>query len=556
MTDTTSNTSNNFIAKIIQEDLDAGRVQSVQTRFPPEPNGYLHVGHAKSICLNFGVAEQFDGACNLRFDDTNPEKESQEFIDAIKDDITWLGYQWKGDIHYASDYFDQLHDWAVELIKADKAYVCDLNAEEAREYRGTLTEPGKNSPYRERTVEENLDLFARMKAGEFDTGAKVLRAKIDMASPNLNMRDPIIYRIRKITHHQTGDKWCIYPTYDFTHGQSDAIEGITHSVCTLEFEDHRPLYEWFIENLPVPAQPKQYEFGRLNLDYTVTSKRKLKFLVDEGVVVGWDDPRMPTISGMRRRGFTPSSIRTFCDMIGVTRSDGMVDVAMLEHALRSDLNQNAPRAMAVLKPLKVVIENLPEDHKEMLKAPFHPELDLGEREMPFTREIFIDQDDFKEEYSKKFKKKFCPGKRIRLRFSYVIEATDYEKDADGNVTLVKAKLIENTLGENPEDGVNPKGVVHWVSATDHKEAELRLYERLFTSATPDKGEGDFMDHVNKDSLSVVTALIEPALAEADAEANFQFEREGYYVADRFDHTAEKPIFNLTIGLREDKALLG
>lgn len=556
MTDTTSNTSNNFIAKIIQEDLDAGRVQSVQTRFPPEPNGYLHVGHAKSICLNFGVAEQFDGACNLRFDDTNPEKESQEFIDAIKDDITWLGYQWKGDIHYASDYFDQLHDWAVELIKADKAYVCDLNAEEAREYRGTLTEPGKNSPYRERSVEENLDLFARMKAGEFDTGAKVLRAKIDMASPNMNMRDPIIYRIRKITHHQTGDKWCIYPTYDFTHGQSDAIEGITHSVCTLEFEDHRPLYEWFIENLPVPAQPKQYEFGRLNLDYTVTSKRKLKFLVDEGVVAGWDDPRMPTISGMRRRGFTPNSIRTFCDMIGVTRSDGMVDVAMLEHALRSDLNQNAPRAMAVLKPLKVVIENLPEDHKEMLKAPFHPELDLGEREMPFTREIFIDQDDFKEEYSKKFKKKFCPGKRIRLRFSYVIEATDYEKDADGNVTLVKAKLIENTLGENPEDGVNPKGVVHWVSATDHKEAELRLYERLFTSATPDKGEGDFMDHVNKDSLSVVTALIEPALAEVDAEANFQFEREGYYVADRFDHTAEKPIFNLTIGLREDKALLG
>jgi glutaminyl-tRNA synthetase len=556
MTDTTSNTSNNFIAKIIQEDLDAGRVQSVQTRFPPEPNGYLHVGHAKSICLNFGVAEQFDGACNLRFDDTNPEKESQEFIDAIKDDITWLGYQWKGDIHYASDYFDQLHDWAVELIKADKAYVCDLNAEEAREYRGTLTEPGKNSPYRERTVEENLDLFARMKAGEFDTGAKVLRAKIDMASPNMNMRDPIIYRIRKITHHQTGDKWCIYPTYDFTHGQSDAIEGITHSVCTLEFEDHRPLYEWFIENLPVPAQPKQYEFGRLNLDYTVTSKRKLKFLVDEGVVAGWDDPRMPTISGMRRRGFTPNSIRTFCDMIGVTRSDGMVDVAMLEHALRSDLNQNAPRAMAVLKPLKVVIENLPEDHKEMLKAPFHPELDLGEREMPFTREIFIDQDDFKEEYSKKFKKKFCPGKRIRLRFSYVIEATDYEKDADGNVTLVKAKLIENTLGENPEDGVNPKGVVHWVSATDHKEAELRLYERLFTSATPDKGEGDFMDHVNKDSLSVVTALIEPALAEVDAEANFQFEREGYYVADRFDHTADRPIFNLTIGLREDKALLG
>ncbi len=554
MTDTTSNTSNNFIAKIIQEDLDAGRVQAVQTRFPPEPNGYLHVGHAKSICLNFGVAEQFGGACNLRFDDTNPEKESQEYIDAIKDDITWLGYQWKGDIHYASDYFDQLHDWAVELINAGKAYVCDLNAEQAREYRGTLTEAGKNSPYRERSVEENLDLFARMKAGEFDEGAKVLRAKIDMASPNMNLRDPIIYRIRKITHHQTGDKWCIYPTYDFTHGQSDAIEGITHSVCTLEFEDHKPLYNWFIENLSVPAQPKQYEFGRLNLDYTVTSKRKLKALVDDGVVAGWDDPRMPTIAGMRRRGFTPSSIRTFCDMIGVSRSDGMVDVAMLEHALRSDLNQNAPRAMAVLKPLKVVIENLPEDHKEMLTAPFHPDLDLGEREMPFTREIFIDQGDFKEEYSKKFKKKFCPGKRIRLRFSYVIEATDYEKDADGNVTLVKAKLIENTLGENPEDGVNPKGVVHWVSASDHKEAELRLYERLFTSATPDKGEGDFMEHVNTESLTVTTALIEPALAEVAAEANFQFEREGYYVADRYEHTAEKPIFNLTIGLREDKTL--
>ncbi|MEC8102643.1 MAG: glutamine--tRNA ligase/YqeY domain fusion protein [Pseudomonadota bacterium] len=556
MTDTTSNTSNNFIAKIIQEDLEAGRVQAVQTRFPPEPNGYLHVGHAKSICLNFGVAEQFGGACNLRFDDTNPEKESQEYIDAIKDDITWLGYQWKGDIHYASDYFDQLHDWAVELINAGKAYVCDLNAEQAREYRGTLTEAGKNSPYRERSVEENLDLFARMKAGEFDEGAKVLRAKIDMASPNMNLRDPIIYRIRKITHHQTGDKWCIYPTYDFTHGQSDAIEGITHSVCTLEFEDHKPLYNWFIENLSVPAQPRQYEFGRLNLDYTVTSKRKLKALVDDGVVAGWDDPRMPTIAGMRRRGFTPSSIRTFCDMIGVSRSDGMVDVAMLEHALRSDLNQNAPRAMAVLKPLKVVIENLPEDHKEMLTAPFHPDLDLGEREMPFTRELFIDQGDFKEEYSKKFKKKFCPGKRIRLRFSYVIEATDYEKDADGNVTLVKAKLIENTLGENPEDGVNPKGVVHWVSASNHKEAELRLYERLFTSATPDKGEGDFMEHVNTESLTVTTALIEPALAEVAAEANFQFEREGYYVADRYEHTAEKPIFNLTIGLREDKTLLG
>ena len=554
MTDTTTSTANNFIAKIIQEDLDTGRVSSVVTRFPPEPNGYLHVGHAKSICLNFGVAEQFGGGCNLRFDDTNPEKESQEYIDAIKDDITWLGFKWQGDIHYASDYFDQLHDWAVHLIKEGNAYVCDLNAEQAREYRGTLTEPGTNSPYRERSVEENLDLFARMKAGEFDEGAKVLRAKIDMASPNMNLRDPIMYRIRKIHHHQTGDKWCIYPNYDFTHGQSDAIEGITHSICTLEFEDHRPLYEWFINNLPVPGNPKQYEFGRLNLDYTVTSKRKLKALVDDGVVAGWNDPRMPTIAGMRRRGFTPASVRNFCDMIGVSRSDGMVDVAMLEHALRDDLNKNAPRAMVVINPLKVVIENLPEDHKEMLTSPYHPELELGSREIPFTREILIDQDDFKEEYSKKFKKKFTPGKRIRLRQSYVIEATSYEKDEQGNVTLIRANLIENTLGENPEDGVNPKGVVHWVSASECKEMELRLYERLFTTAAPDKSDGDFMDHVNKDSLKVVTAYCEPALVQVAPESNFQFEREGYYVADRYDHTADKPVFNLTIGLREDNSL--
>jgi glutaminyl-tRNA synthetase len=554
MTDTTTSTANNFIAKIIQEDLDNGRVSSVVTRFPPEPNGYLHVGHAKSICLNFGVAEQFGGGCNLRFDDTNPEKESQEYIDAIKDDITWLGFQWAGEIHYASNYFDQLHEWAVHLIKEGNAYVCDLNADQAREYRGTLTEPGTNSPYRERSVEENLDLFARMKAGEFDEGAKVLRAKIDMASPNMNLRDPIMYRIRNIHHHQTGDKWCIYPNYDFTHGQSDALEGITHSICTLEFEDHRPLYEWFIEKLPVPGNPKQYEFGRLNLDYTVTSKRKLKALVDDGVVAGWNDPRMPTIAGMRRRGFTPRSVRNFCDMIGVSRSDGMVDVAMLEHALRDDLNKNAPRAMCVINPLKVVIENLDEDHLEMVSADYHHELDLGSREMPFTREILIDQDDFKEEYSKKFKKKFTPGKRIRLRHSYVIEATSYEKDEQGNVVLVRANLIEGTLGENPADGVNPKGVVHWVSASECKNIELRLYERLFTTSAPDKSDGDFMDHVNKDSLSVVTAYGEPALGRVAPESNFQFEREGYYVADRYDHTAEKPVFNLTIGLREDNSL--
>ena len=553
MTDTTPN-SHNFIAKIVQDDLASGKVQSVVTRFPPEPNGYLHVGHAKSICLNFGLAEQFNGQCNLRFDDTNPEKESQEFIDAIKDDITWLGFHWAGDVHYASDYFDQLHQWALHLVAEGKAYVCDLSPEQAREYRGTLTEAGKNSPFRERTAEENLALFEKMRAGEFDEGACVLRAKIDMASPNMNLRDPIIYRIRKVHHHQTGDKWCIYPTYDFTHGQSDAIEGITHSVCTLEFEDHKPLYDWFIANLPVPAQPRQYEFGRLNLDYTVTSKRKLKALVDEQVVAGWNDPRMPTVAGMRRRGFTPRSVRNFCDMIGVTRSDGMVDVAMLEHALRDDLNKHAPRAMCVIRPLKVEIENLAADHLEMLSAEYHHELDLGSREMPFTREIYIDQDDFKEEYSKKFKKKFTPGKRIRLRHSYVIEATSYEKDDAGNVVLVRAKLIEGTLGENPADGDNPKGVVHWVSASHSVQAELRLYERLFNHPTPDKVDGDFMQFVNRDSLTVTTGWVEPALANVAAESNFQFEREGYFVADRYDHSADKPVFNLTIGLREDKSL--
>ena len=553
MTDSIA-TSHNFIAKIIQDDLANGKVTKVVTRFPPEPNGYLHVGHAKSICLNFGVAEQFGGVCNLRFDDTNPEKENQEFIDAIQDDVRWLGFNWDGEVRYASSYFDQLHAWAVHLIKEGKAYVCDLSPEQAREYRGTLTEAGKDSPFRNRSVEENLALFESMRTGEFDEGACVLRARIDMASPNMNLRDPILYRIRKAHHHQTGDKWCIYPTYDFTHGQSDAIEGVTHSVCTLEFEDHKPLYEWFIANLPVPAQPKQYEFGRLNLDYTVTSKRKLKSLVDNKVVSGWDDPRMPTISGMRRRGFTPNAIRNFCDMIGVTRSDGMVEISMLEHALRDDLNKNAPRAMAVLNPLKVVIENLPEGHLEQLNAEYHPDLDLGGRDMPFTRELFIDQADFKEEYSKKFKKKFTPGNRIRLRHSYVIEATGYEKDDAGNVTLVRANLIEGTLGTDPADDIKPKGVVHWVSASHGVEAELRLYERLFTHQTPDKTDGDFMDFVNTDSLKVVTAWVEPALAHVAAESNFQFEREGYYVADRRDHAAGKPVFNLTIGLREDKSL--
>jgi len=549
-----TNNVNNFVAKIVEEDLASGKVDKVITRFPPEPNGYLHVGHAKSICLNFGLAEQFNGECNLRFDDTNPEKESQEYIDAIKEDVSWLGFKWAGDVRFSSDYFDTLYEYALELIKSGNAYVCSLKPEESEEYKGDFNRPGKNSPYRDRSVEENLDMFARMKAGEFKDGEHALRAKIDMASGNMNLRDPIMYRIRHVEHHQTGDKWCIYPIYDFTHGQSDALEKVTHSVCTLEFEDHRPLYDWYIDNLPVPAKPTQYEFGRLNLNYTVTSKRKLKKLVDENVVSGWDDPRMPTISGMRRRGFTPASIRNFCEMIGVSRGDGVVDIAMLEHALRSDLNTNAPRAMAVIKPLKVVITSMADDHYEEITAASHPDLDLGERKMPFTKEIFIDQDDFKEEYSKKFKKKFCPGKRIRLRNGYVLEATDFIKNDAGEIIQVNAIQVTTVLGEDPADEVKPKGVLHWVSASHGIEAELRVYSRLLNHEAPDRGGEDFMTHVNPDSLSVTTAIIEPSLAAAAPETVFQFEREGYYVADRRDHTAAKPVFNLTIGLREDKSL--
>ena len=551
---------NNFVAKIVEEDLASGKVSKVVTRFPPEPNGYLHVGHAKSICLNFGLAEQFKGECHLRFDDTNPEKESQEYIDAIKEDVTWLGFQWSGDVRFSSDYFDTLHEYAIHMIKAGTAYVCSLKPEESEEYKGDFNRPGKNSPYRDRSVEENLDLFARMKAGEFKDGEHALRAKIDMASGNMNLRDPIMYRIRHVEHHQTGDKWCIYPIYDFTHGQSDALEGITHSVCTLEFEDHRPLYDWYINNLPVPAKPQQYEFGRLSLNYTVTSKRKLKKLVDEKVVSGWDDPRMPTISGMRRRGFTPASIRNFCEMIGVSRSDGVVDIAMLEHALRSDLNNNAPRAMAVINPLKVVITNMADDHYEDITVESLPDSLIEAtgtsslRTVPFTKEIFIDQDDFKEEYSKKFKKKFCPGKRIRLRNGYVIEATDFIKNDAGEIVQVNATQITTVLGEDPADEVKPKGVVHWVSASHGIEAELRVYGRLLNHESPDRGGEDFMTHINPESLSVISAIVEPSLAQAAPESVFQFEREGYYVADRRDHAADKPVFNLTIGLREDKSL--
>ena len=545
----------NFIEKIIQDDLASGKHVNIQTRFPPEPNGYLHIGHAKAICVNFGLAQQFGGQCNLRFDDTNPEKEEDEYVHAIQSDVKWLGFDWSGDIHYTSDYFDQLHEWAVFLIKEGKAYVCDLSAEQTKEYRGSFEKVGTNSPFRERSVDENLELFEKMRLGEFDEGACGLRVKIDMTSPNMSMRDPYIYRIKKATHHQTGDKWCIYPSYDYAHGQSDALEGISHSVCTLEFADHRPLYDWFIENLPVPAQPHQYEFGRLSINYTVTSKRKLRALVEGKVVNGWDDPRMPTISGMRRRGYTPAAIRNFCDSLAVSKTDGTVDVAQLEFFIRDDLNQNAPRGTCVINPLKVVINNMASDHSENITVPFlqdRPE--MGEREVPFSSEIYIDQNDFKEEYSKKFKKKFCVGKRIRLRHGYVIEAEGFEKDEQGNIVQVNAKLIENTLGLDPEDGVKPKGVVHWISCSHAVEAELRVYKRLFSDENPDGGNKDFMECLTPDSLQVTTALIEPALAGVAPESVFQFEREGYYVADRLDHTPEKPVFNLTIGLREDKGL--
>lgn len=553
-----SNTENtpapNFIRTLIQEELAAGQYEQIVTRFPPEPNGYLHIGHAKSICLNFGLAEHFDGACNLRFDDTNPEKESQEYIDSIKDDVQWLGFHWAGNIRYTSEYFDQLFGYAVELIKAGKAYVCELNAEQMREYRGTLTEPGKNSPFRDRSVEENLDLFERMRAGEFDDGAKVLRAKIDMSAPNINLRDPILYRIRRAHHHQTGDKWCIYPSYDFAHGQSDAIEGITHSVCTLEFEDHRPLYNWFIENLPVPSQPKQIEFSRLNLNYTVTSKRKLKQLVDEGHVAGWDDPRMPTLAGLRRRGYTPASLRKFCDMVGVTRSDGVVDVAMLYHALRSDLEENAPRAMCVLNPIKVTITNYPEDQVEEYVVPSHPANEaMGERTIPFSRTLLIDAEDFMEDAPKKFFR-LSQGREVRLRNSYVIKCEEVIKNEQGDVVELLCTYDPETLGKNPE-GRKVKGVIHWVSEEHAVPAEVRLYENLFTDPNPDgKKDVNFLEHINPESLEVTTGYCEPSLLTAAPEDRFQFERVGYFCADRFDHGKDgKLVFNKTVGLKDSWA---
>lgn len=541
----------NFIEKLIKEDLENGVVPTIQTRFPPEPNGYLHIGHAKSICLNFGLAQKFGGQCNLRFDDTNPEKEDEEFVEAIKSDVKWLGFEWSGDVRFTSDYFDQLHEWAIYLIKAGKAYVCDLDRDQARTYRGTLTEPGTNSPFRERSVEENLALFEAMRLGKFEEGACSLRVKIDMASPNMHLRDPIIYRIKKASHHQTGDKWCIYPSYDYAHGQGDAIEGVTHSICTLEFEEHRPLYNWFVANLPVPSTPHQYEFSRLNVNYTVTSKRKLKQLVDEKVVDAWNDPRMPTISGMRRRGYTPAAIREFIDKAGVSRNEGIVDVSMLEFAIREDLNNNAARAMCVLKPLKVTLTNYPEDKQEMLQAPGHPSRDdLGTRELPFSRELLIDDSDFQETGNKKYKR-LVIGKRVRLRNAYVIEADEAVKDDAGNIIEVRARIIENTVGNDPEDGIKPKGVIHWVDATQNVDCEVRLYDRLFNDPAPDAGGKDYMESLNPNSLEILTHCKgEISLAQSGIEDRFQFEREGYFTQDSRYSKPEALVFNRVIGLRD------
>lgn len=552
--DSSVNVAANFLRPILEADLESGKHSSIVTRFPPEPNGYLHIGHAKSICLNFGMAKDLGGVCHLRFDDTNPAKEEQEYIDAIKDDVNWLGFQWDGDVRYASDYFEQLYAWAVHLVEQGKAFVCDLSPEQGREYRGSLTEPGKNSPFRERSVSENLDLLTRMRAGEFPDGARALRAKIDMASPNMNLRDPILYRIRHAHHHQTGDKWCIYPSYDFTHGQSDAIELITHSICTLEFEDHRPLYEWFLEQLPVPAKPRQYEFARLNLNYTVTSKRKLKQLVDENHVTGWDDPRMSTISGFRRRGYTAASIRNFCDMIGVNRAGGVVDLSMLEFCIREDLDSNATRAMCVLNPIKVVITNYPADAELTLQLPRHPKKDMGTRDLPFAREIYIDASDYEETPPKGYKR-LVPGGEVRLRGSYVIRADEAIRDADGNITELHCSYDPETLGKNPE-GRKVKGVIHWVPAAQSVECEVRLYDRLFSTPNPDKGaDGEtsesFLDNVNPESLVVLKGCrAEPSLLQAQVGEGFQFEREGYFCLDSVDSKPDALVFNRTVTLRD------
>ncbi|MCC5516032.1 glutamine--tRNA ligase [Vibrio splendidus] len=539
----------NFIRQIIDKDLADGTHSSVHTRFPPEPNGYLHIGHAKSICLNFGIAQDYQGQCNLRFDDTNPEKEDVEYVESIKNDVSWLGFEWSGDICYSSNYFDTLYAYAVELINKGLAYVDELSPEQIREYRGTLKEPGKASPYRDRSPEENLALFEKMRDCGFEEGKACLRAKIDMSSSFMVMRDPVIYRVRFAHHHQTADKWCIYPMYDFTHCISDALEGITHSICTLEFQDNRRLYDWVLDNITIDCQPRQYEFSRLNLEYTVMSKRKLNQLVVENLVEGWDDPRMPTISGLRRRGFTSSSIREFCKRIGVTKQENMIEFGSLESCIRDDLNENAPRAMAVLDPIKVVIENYDADTVETLTVANHPNKpEMGTREVPLTREVWIERDDFREEANKKYKR-LVLGKEVRLRGAYVIKAERIEKDAEGNITTIFCSYDNETLGKNPADGRKVKGVIHWVSADKALPAEIRLYDRLFTVPNPAAAD-DFAATLNPESLVTLNGFVEPSLAEGVAEQAYQFERTGYFCVDSKDSKADALVFNRTVGLRD------
>ncbi|WP_269934402.1 glutamine--tRNA ligase [Serratia liquefaciens] len=544
----------NFIRQIVDEDLASGKHASVHTRFPPEPNGYLHIGHAKSICLNFGIARDYQGQCNLRFDDTNPVKEDIEFVESIKHDVEWLGFEWSGNVRYSSDYFDQLHQYAVELINKGLAYVDELSPEQIREYRGSLTSPGKDSPYRGRSVEENLALFEKMRNGEFAEGSACLRAKIDMASPFIVMRDPVLYRIKFAEHHQTGNKWCIYPMYDFTHCISDALEGITHSLCTLEFQDNRRLYDWVLDNITIPCHPRQYEFSRLNLEYAIMSKRKLNQLVTEKIVEGWDDPRMPTVSGLRRRGYTAASIREFCQRIGVTKQENNVEMMALEACIREELNENAPRAMAVLDPVKVVIENMTSG-VEMVTMPNHPNKpEMGSREVPFSREVYIDRADFREEANKQYKR-LVLGKEVRLRNAYVIKAERVEKDAEGEITTIFCSYDADTLSKDPADGRKVKGVIHWVSAEHALPAEIRVYDRLFSVPNPAAAE-DFLATINPESLVIKHGFVEPSLAAAQPEKAYQFEREGYFCADNRYSSAEHLVFNRTVGLRDTWAKLG
>ena len=554
MTVSEQRTPSDFIRDIIDEDIKANKYGGrVQTRFPPEPNGYLHIGHAKSICLNFGIAAQYKGLCNLRFDDTNPTKEEQEYVDSIVDSVRWIGFDWQDKLFYASDYFRQMHDFAVQLIEAGKAYVDDLSADEIRDYRGTLTQPGKDSPYRNRSAEENLDLFERMRAGEFEDGSRVLRAKIDMASPNLNMRDPVMYRILHADHHRTGSKWCIYPMYDWAHGIEDSIERITHSICTLEFEDHRPLYDWFLDQLGV-YHPRQIEFARLNLTYTVMSKRKLLQLVEKGLVSGWDDPRLPTIAGLRRRGYTPKSIRDFCDRIGVAKTESTIDVALLEHCIREDLNKTAPRVMAVINPLRVVIDNYPEDQAEELYAINNPEdPGAGTRKVPFSQVLYIERDDFREVPPSKFFR-LAPGREVRLRYAYLITCVGVVKDEHtGEVIELHCTYDPATRGGNTPDGRKVKGTIHWVSAPHALQAEVRLYDRLFTEENPGHVEGGGESVLNPNSLEVLTGHVEPSLAKATPTSRYQFERLGYFCVDSKDSSAERLVFNRTVALRDSWA---